>query len=465
MQRKKAGYMSATGKLASFISNADYNQLPREAIQRAKSCVLDGLGVILAGTRHPTSKLILDYAKSVGGKAEATAIGSGYKTSLPLAALINGTMGHVLDFDDTNSEARGHLTTVLLPTLLAVGEKIEAPGKALLAAYVLGFEAACKIGRAVNPEHYMRGYHATSSIGIFGATTAAGKLLGLSPLELAYAYGIAASRSCGLRSNFGTMTKSLHAGLAAHDAIMAVSLAKGGYTSNPRILETEGGFGQVMGREADFEKSFEDLGDPLSIISSGVVVKLYPSGALIHPAVDAVLGLMRENHILPEKIAGIRCGTNADLFKILIHPRPKNGLEGKFSIPYCLARACLDGKLGIEDFEDEKVLEPRVQSFLERVVHYAEPEIDPPDQTFRAAAKVTIELADGQVFVKKVEKAKGSPDYPLSYEELAQKFRVCAQGVIPDDHIGQTIQVVDEMENVSDITKILGLLIANLPFS
>ena len=453
--------MSATEKLVSFVCDTDYSHLPGEAIQRAKSCILDGLGVILAGCEHPASRLILDYARNVGGNSEATAIGSGFRTSLPLAALINGTMGHVLDFDDTNSEARGHLTTVLLPTLLAMGEKIKAPGKDLLAAFVLGFEAACKIGRAVNPEHYMRGYHATSSIGIFGATTAGGKLLGLSPIELAYAYGIAGSRSSGLRSNFGTMTKSLHAGLAAHDAIMAVSLGKGGYTSNSQILETEGGFGQVMGREANFDKAFQNLGDPLAIISSGVVVKLYPSGALIHPAVDAVLGLMRENHIRPADIVSIRCGTNEDLFKILIHPRPKNGLEAKFSIPYCLARACLDGKLGIEDFLDEKVLEPRVQGLMKRVVHYAEPEIDPPDQTFRAAAKVTINLASGQVLVKKVEKAKGSPDDPLSFEELAQKFRVCAGGMISQDRIDKTIQLVAEMENVSDINQIVGLLIGS----
>jgi 2-methylcitrate dehydratase PrpD len=247
--------------------------------------------------------------------------------------------------------------------------------------------------------------------------------------------------------------------LAAHDAIMAVSLAKGGYTSNAQILETEGGFGQVMGREADFGKAFQKLGDPLAIVSSGVVVKLYPSGALIHPAVDAVLGLMRENHIRPAEVASIRCGTNEDLFKILIHPRPKNGLEAKFSIPYCLARACLDGKLGIEDFLDERVLEPRVQGLMKRVVHYAEPEIDPQDQTFRAAAKVTIELESGQVFVKKVEKAKGSPDHPLSFEELAQKFRICAKGIIPADQIDKTIQVVEGMENVPDVSKIIGLLI------
>jgi 2-methylcitrate dehydratase PrpD len=167
---------------------------------------------------------------------------------------------------------------------------------------------------------------------------------------------------------------------------------------------------------------------------------------------------MRESHILPEEIAGIRCGTNEDLFKILIHPHPKNGLEAKFSIPYCLARACLDGNLGIEDFRDDKVLEPRVQGLMKRVVHYAEPDIDPQDQTFRAAAKVAIQLENGQVFVKKVEKAKGSPDDPISFEELAQKFRTCAKGVIHGENIERIIQVVKEMEEVPDINHILRLL-------
>lgn len=453
--------MSGTKMLVSFIYNINYDHLPKEAIRRAKHCLLDGLGVMLAGYRHPATQVVLDYSRNLGGKPHATVIGSGFKTSLPLTALINGTMCHVMDFDDTNWEVRGHLTTVLLPTILAVGEKIGASGKELLLAYILGFETACKIGKAINPSHYERGYHSTSTIGIFGATTAAGKLLGLSSLELAYAYGIAGSRSAGLRANFGTMTKSLHAGLAAHDSITAVLLAKLGYTSNSQILETEWGFGQVMSPEANFETPFQNLGNPLDIISSGVVVKQYPSCARTHTALDAALGLIHENHIDPSEIVRIKCGTDAGCFKILIHPRPQNGLEAKFSMQYCLARACIDGQLDIDHFTDEKVRDPQVQTLMERVTHYIEPDIVQKGYQFRAAAKVTMELKSGRILEKTIYKAKGNPENPLSYKELVQKFRGCAKDIIDDDHIEKVIHFIDEMETISDIREVIRLLISN----
>lgn len=453
--------MSVSEKLFSFVCDTDYRHLPKEAINRAKHCFLDGLGVMVAGSVHPASNIVLDYARSLGGKTDATALGSGFQTSLPLAALINGTQGHILDFDDTNFEFEGHPTTVLLSAILATGEKMGASGQEALASYILGFEAACKIGRGVNPGHYRRGYHATSTIGVFGATIAAGKIMRLSPKELGHAFGIAGSRSAGLRANFGTMTKSLHAGLAAHDGLMSALLGKLGYTANPRILETEWGFGQVMSPTADFRNPFENLGDPLDILSSGVAVKKYPSGALTHPAVDAALGLIQENHIDPSKIKKIRCGTNDEIIKVLIHPWPQIGLEGKFSIPYCLARSCLDGKLEINDFTDERVRDPLVQALMKKITNYVDPEIVQKGYKFKAPAKVTIEMENGQIFEKTAERAKGDPDDPLSFEELAQKFRNCARGILNDSQREKAIQMVAGMENISNISEVIQLLISN----
>ena len=452
--------MSVTERLVSFVCDTNYGDLPKEAVRKAEYCFLDGLGVTLAGYRHPAAKLALDYAQNLGGGSHATVIGSGFKTSLPLAALINGTMCHVMDFDDTNWEVRGHLTTVLLPTLLAVGEKIRASGQDLLAAYIIGFEASCKIAKGVNPGHYERGYHSTSTIGIFGAVTAASKLLGLTPSELSYAYGIAGSRSAGLRANFGTMTKSLHAGLAAHDAITAVLLAKLGYTSNSEILDANWGFGQVMSPKANFEIPFQNLGNPLDIVSSGVEVKQYPSCARMHTALDAALGLIHENHIQPSEITNIRCGTDEGCFNILIHPQPQNGLEAKFSLPYCLARACLDGRLDMDHFADKKVRDPRVQTLMKHVTHYIDPEIVRKGYLFRAAAKVTIELRNGQMLERTVNKAKGNPENPLSFEELTQKFRACAKGVLDDDHADKILHLIDKMEAIADISDVIRLLVS-----
>ncbi len=452
--------MSLSDKIFSFVYNTQSQHLPKEALQRAKHCFLDALGVIVAGHQHRASQLILDYVKNLGGRQDATALVSGYKTSAPLAGLINGTTGHILDFDDTNFELEGHPSVVLIPAIMAAGEKVGASGLDLLIAYVLGFEAACKIGKGVNPGHYRRGYHATSTIGVFGATIAAGKILRLSPSELGNAWGIAGSRSSGLRANFGTMTKALHAGLAAHDAVMAVFLGKSGFTANSRILETDLGFGQVMSSEFDFETSFNNLGNPLSIISSGVAFKKYPSGALTHPAVDATLGLLQENQINPAQIKKIKCGTNEELFKILIHPHPSNGLEAKFSLPYCLARACLDGKLEMDDFTDEKVRDPRVQGIMRRVIHYVDPENGWGQKRFGASSKVTIELESGQIYEKSVEGAKGTPGNPLSFEELANKFRACVKDILTYEQIERVVYHINEMEKVKDVSEIVKLLIS-----
>ncbi len=451
--------MSATDKLAHFVYETNYSNLPENAISKAKQCFLDGLGVMLAGYKHPMTKIIIDFVKELGGRPDATVILSGLKTSLPLAALINGTMGHVMDFDDTNWIVRGHLTTVLLPSILSVGQKVKAGGKEVIAAYILGFEAACKIGRSINPYHYSSGYHSTSTIGVFGATTAAGKLLSLTPKELAFAYGITGSRSAGLRANFGTMTKSLHAGFAAHDGIMAALMGKLGITSNPNILESDCGFAKVMSSEANLEALFQNLGNPFDLLASGVVVKQYPSCAWTHPAVDAVIELIRDNLIKSSDIISIKCGTSEESFNILIYPQPKNGLEAKFSMPYCLARACLDGRLGLDHFEDENVQDPLVLSLMKRVFHYIEPDIVRKGYEFRTASKIRLELINGLVLEKTIDKATGNPEIPLSFDQLDNKFRTCSDGLLGNDNIERVIQFIDTLENCIDINDFIRILV------
>lgn len=452
--------MSATEQLVSFVCKTNYDQLPEEAIRRAKDCLLDGLGVMIAGCRHPASELMLNYARDVGGRPKTTIVGSGFKTSANLAALVNGTMCHVMDFDDTNRQLRGHPTTVLLPTILAVGEELGAGGSDLLTAYILGFEVNCEIARYVNPAHYLRGYHATSSIGIFGALTAAAKLLKLTPMELSYAYGICGSRSAGLRSNFGTMTKALHAGMAAHDAISAAMLGKRRYTACLDIFNPASDLWQVMSPKPNEPAPFQTLGNPWNIVSSGVVFKKYPSCARTHAAIDATLYLINENHIRPSEIKKIMCGTDKECFNILIYPRPQNGLEAKFSIPYCLARVCLDGNLNLDDFLDKSVQNPRVQAMMNSVTHYVEPEIVQKGPLFRAAAKIIIELENGQTLAKTLDKPKWNSENPPSFEKLTEKFRMCVQEIIDDDCAEKVIPLIDRLEYVADVGEVLPLLIS-----
>lgn len=450
--------MSLMYKLTNFIADINYSMLPQESINIAKKCLLDGLGVTLAGACHPAARKLQNFCKNLNCSSRTSILGSDIKTSPPLAALVNGTMCHVLDFDDTNWIIRGHPTTVLLPTILAVAEDLGVGGKDILLAYILGFEVACKIARAINPGHYDRGYHSTSTIGIFGAVTAAGKLLKLTPKELAYAFGIAGSKSSGLRANFGTETKSLHAGMAAHDAITAVLLAKNGYESNSSILDSEWGFGHVMCPKANFASSFEKLGEPFDIVFSSVTVKRYPSCARTHTALDALFELLEKTGIRLSDIAGIKCGTDEECFNILIHPLPNNGLEAKFSMPYCIAKGCIDGELTLAAFEDKNIKDPSVRDLMQHIDHYADPSIIEKGYDLRASAKIIIKLKDGRTFENTVCSAKGGPENPLSFEELADKFSICAKSIIDLENIDKIIHLISRFEHITNLNTIIKLL-------
>ncbi|MFH1300152.1 MAG: MmgE/PrpD family protein [Planctomycetota bacterium] len=450
----------ATAKLALFICATTSADIPQEAFQSAKNCLLDGLAVGLAGSQHPSVNMITEYVRSNGGGTDAAVIGSGFKTSLPMAGLVNGTMCHVLDFDDTSWKLRGHPTAVILPAALAVGEKVGANGTEVLLAYILGFEAVCRIAGAIQPANYNRGYHSTSAIGIFGAATAAAKLLKLSPDQLRCAYGIAASKSGGLRANFGTPTKPLQAGFAAHDGIVSAMLAKLGYGANPDILETEFGLAHVLGEGEPNEAPFGAPESPLAILSSGVVVKQYPTCARTHTAIDAALSIVLTHHITPSQIANILCETDDETFKILIHPLPQTGLEAKFSMPYCLARACLEGGLGLEHFRDETIGDPAVRELMDRVQHRVSDAIVEKGFDFRASSNVIITLTDGRVFRKSVDKAKGNPEIPLSFEELSNKFLTCSEPVLESENVAKVLSVINHFENVTDVRDLMRLVIS-----
>lgn len=452
--------MKITKKLSSFVIEKKYGDFPDSAISQAKRCILDGLGTTLSGSIHPGTKILTDFIKGQGRSDEATILGSGYKTSMANAALINGMMCHVMDYDDTSWVMRGHPTAVLLPAILAIAESTHAKGKNILTSFILGFEVACKIGEAVNPSNYDLGFHSTSTIGIFGATAAVGSLLGLDQGRLSHAFGIAGSRSSGLRENFGTMTKALHVGMAAHDAIFSVMLAQRGFTASTEILEGDRGFGKVMSKSSNFDQIIGKLGNPFDIVERGVVVKKYPSCARTHTALDAFFFLKEKFKFKKyDDITLINCGTDKQAFNILKYPEPKNSLEAKFSIPFCLSVAALEGKAGLDQFTDEMVNNPKIISFFKKINHYPEQEIIDKGYEFRGAAKITIEFKNGKTLTHFVEKAKGNPENPLSDKELRDKFKDCAKWILPQEKTKRIFRIIDEFDKLEDIKELIDNLI------
>ncbi len=294
-----------TREVVSFIVSTSYQDFPAEAVRIAKRCLVDGTGVMLSGSTDPSSLILRRYLEDLGGKAESTVLGAKLRAPAPSSALANGTSGHAQDFDDTQlsrspdriSGLLTHPTTPVLASALAVGETMAVSGREYLTAFLTGFEVECKMAEAIHPAHYKKGYHTTGTIGAFGATAAAGKMVGLSEDQLHHALGIVASMSAGIRANFGTMTKPLHAGRAAENGVMAVRLAQRGFTADPQVLENPWGFFEILGDGFDPDKISGKLGNPYSILDPGVSIKPYPSGVLSHPSMDAMLDLVKEHDL------------------------------------------------------------------------------------------------------------------------------------------------------------------------
>jgi len=462
--------MGLTEEVARFVAKTRYTDIPPEVIRLAQGFILDGLGVMLAGATEEGSRILHAYIRQLEGKSEATVVGAGFTAPVPKAALANGASGHAMDYDDTQLSTSkegvyGLLTHPTIPVLsaaLAIGEKLKVSGKDLLLAYVLGVEVECRIADAINPRHYQSGFHSTATIGGLGAAMAAGRLLGLNEGELERSLGLAASMASGLRENFGTMTKPLHAGRAAENGVTAAQLSERGFTSAHNILEAKRGFFQAMAGGYDEAKISGRLGRPYFIQEPGISIKPYPSGSLSHPAQDLILEMVRKNDLHTEEIEAIKVGTNSNVPNALIYQMPKTALEGKFSIPFCMAIAVLERKAGIAQFKDRKVRDPKVVELMRRVTLEVDPELEALGYD-QVRSRIRIRLKDGRTLEGKAEVAKGHPLNPMSREEIGEKFRDCAHLVLSRKDAEEAIELVANLERMRSILPLIRAISAGRP--
>jgi 2-methylcitrate dehydratase PrpD len=452
--------MGATEKLAQFVVGTSYDSLPEEVVTAAKRAVLDTLAVTVAGCREEAAAIITAYVRELGAAGEAGVVGSGFQTAASEAALANGTLAHALDYDDVSISMLGHPSAPLLPAVLAIAEKTGAPGKDIIAAFVLGFEVECKVGSAIGAGHYARGWHPTATLGTLGAATACAKLLRSDLATTRAALGIAASLAGGSRQNFGTMSKPLHAGIAARNGVVAASLAARGFTADASIIEAPLGFLHLFGvGDHDGEKAAASLGQPFDIISPGISVKLYPCCYASHRAVDAALQLQKETDIEGPRIARVEARVSRGTAIPLIHHRPRTGLEAKFSMEYCLAAALLDGRINLASFSDEALQRPQAQELLQRVEMVEEEQ----GQPIVGPATVTVILDDGSQHSRRVETPRGDPKAPLTWEELVAKYRDCAAGILPDAVIARSAEIITDLEAAADVGELMGIVCLTSP--
>jgi 2-methylcitrate dehydratase PrpD len=445
-----------TEKLARFVVETGFDKMPPRAVDTAKRALLDCLGVTFTGVVTHEGKLIVDFIRELGGNPAASVIGGGFRTSVPLAALANGTMAHAEDFDDWTVVTLGHPTVPMLPAILALAEVSKSSGREAIEAYIVGFEAQCAVVRGVSGSHYMRGWHATGTIGTMGAAAAGAKLLKLDVQQTRMALGIAASQACGLRQNFGTMTKPFHPGNAARSGVMAAMLAKRGFTAHPDIMEERFGFFNVYKGDGggEWEQVTAALGQEYSVVNTGVAFKLYPSCGETHATIDLVLDLAKQHNITPDNIESAEAAVHESTSSVAFYTQPKTGLEGKFSLEYCMARALLDGWASLDHFTDEKVNEPKVQELIKKMRRSIDDSIPPI-----AGSSVTIRTTDGREVSLKADAPKGSPTSPPTYDELVSKYRDCAQLVLSPEDVERSLQLMENLEGLKDLTELMEIVV------
>jgi 2-methylcitrate dehydratase PrpD len=448
-----------TKTLATFVIETKFDDLPIAVTERSKNHILDSLGVILAGSTQPVGRRITRFVRSLGGNSQSSVIGGGFKTTPANAALANGTMGHALDFDDDSDTIISHPSVVILAAILALGQ-VRASGRDVLTAFIVSEEVEARLAAIPGfmPEHYEKGGHATSTMGIIGAAAAGAKILALDVDQTRTAFGIAVSEASGLIVNFATDTKPLHAGSAAAKGVTSALLAAEGITANANIFENPHGFFSLFGENVDVDarQVTVDLGHTFDIITPGINIKKYPCCYYTHASIDALLFLMGKHQLSPADIRSIRCGLAQIAVQVLNHPHPNNGLEAKFSFQYCVALAVLNGAVRIEDFEDEKVQAETILQFMRKIETYVKPELNADAKTLGAV--IRVETADGQTYSHHMEKPTGGGNSPLPWEDIVSKFKYCSAFVLNDKDIDFVENSIRKLEGVDKINQLMEVL-------
>ncbi len=454
-----------TREVGEFVLGTPFEALSTELLDLGRKSILDGLGLALSGSVAASGRIVQDYLRGQGLRGESTVIGTDLRVPERFAAFANGVGIHADDFDDTQlavgpDRVYGlltHPTAPCLPSALAIAERHDLSGRDMMLAYHVGVEVETKIAEAISPRHYQHGFHATATCGTFAAG-AAGRLYELDLDTTLRALGIAASQSAGLRENFGTMTKPFHAGRSAESGVVAADFARAGWTATDRILESPRGFFQAHGGGYDLESIHARLGQPWTFLEPGVSIKPNPSGSLTHPGMTRMLELILEHDIKPGDVERVDVGTNHNMPNALIHHRPTNELQAKFSMEFCMAILLLERRGGLPEFTDEVVNREDVQELIGRVHFGVHPGAEAAGYD-KMTTIIDIHLREGRTISGRSDFGKGSPANPMSYDEVADKFRGCAEFAGWD--AGRTEQVVEAvrgLENMRSVRELTALL-------
>ena len=437
--------------LAQFVVDFPTQDIPSDVMHLAKRCLMNYSGVALFATLDPAIDILLDLLRAEGCSLAATVIGSGFRTSAQNAALANGFLGHLEDYDDTHTTVI-HPSAPILPVALALSEQRTVSGKDLLGAFAVGVEVACRIGLVI-VAHFRDGaahWHITNTCGVLGAAAAAGRLLKLTQEQMVYAFAIAGTQACGVREVFGSMCKPFHAGKAAQNGVVAALLAQRGFTGTDGIFEGARGLVGVMAKGHDINEATKDLGARWELRQNGL--KPYACGQANHGFIDAALALRKQPGVTPQTIKHIQ-GSVEQFAPALVRRRhPRSGLESKFCYYHSVAAALTDGQALPAQFTDERASDPAIESLRNRIDFDEDPSLP------RRAVRVTLELNDGRTYTERVDHPTGTPGNPMSDTMVQEKFNGLASKVLGAEKAEKAQRALWGVDKLSDVSELMPLM-------
>jgi len=438
-------------KLAEFTTGLNYDLLPSSAVEAAKTAITDFLGSVAAGSSQPPAMKVKKIIKRAGGNPRATIIGSNEKSSALYAALANGTSCHILELDDLHRSSILHPAAPIISAAFAAAEEREASGSELITAVVAGFEAGIRIAEAVTTSHYYY-WHTTATCGTFGAAVAAAKVYELNVDQVIDALGNAGSQAAGLWEFLqdGAMTKHLHPGKAAMNGLLAVQLAEEGFTGAKCILEGEKGFFKATASEYFPERVTAGLGSEYRILGNSY--KIYPSCRHTHSGVDLALQLASEG-LNPEDVEKITVKTYAHAVDLVGTYRDDTPYKAKFSLPFCIGAAMVEGKLDLDSFDLSGPVDPLIGHLGQCCTVILDQHIE-DNYPSRWAATFEVLLKDGTVLKAHTDYPRGDPENPASVDELRDKFKNLARRVWPEEQIRRTLDYLQKLENITRVDEL-----------
>jgi 2-methylcitrate dehydratase PrpD len=450
-----------TAKLAGFAASLRFEDIPDSVIEHVKVCLLDAVGCGLFGSTLPWSRILVDTLAEFEHDGAATIWGGPKKMSPAAAALANGTMVHAFELDDLHKRTIVHPGSVVVTPALAVAEYLKGvSGKRFLTAVIAGYEVTARVGMSVGAAHLVQGWHPTGTHGTLGAAAAAGLLLGLSGKQMQHALGIAGSQSAGLMaSQFSSMVKRFHAGRAAQSGVYGALLARRGFTGITELFEsTYGGYCTTFSPRYDLERLTAGLGQKWETAEVGF--KPYSTNGSCHTSIDALLALRSQCGLSTEQVEAVTVFTStATKEHVGWHYEPDSVTTAQMNLSYIAAVTLADGDAFVDQFTEQRIRDPKLVAFAERVKVIADPEIDAKGDAHRHSIRIEVKLKDGRLLTDSRQSAKGSSALPLTRQEIETKFARLAAKVLPDSRVRELQETVYGAERLKDVGELARQLV------